>query len=323
MLARRGRSNSSCCCGGASRLGRAGRSRGGRGCSDRCRLFGGGRCSGGGCSGRHRFGRSGSRRRRGNGGGRRFGGSGSGRWGRSRFGGRRRGGRDRLRRFGSGRFGGGLGRGLLAPGRLGLFGLLVAHETVALGAATHPVGLRFDERRRVALHIDTHVDAEVHHLLVCHSELFGELVHAHVLGQSASQSFVAAAGAPDTPAACDGPILPASAWNAPRSSESTAGSTARRHARSKPRRRTAVSKHSMEPAQSHAPRPAATRLQTAVPSPTSAQRTRSVAGRRVRQPTQVRTGPLASDSVRDVSACSSRLLAGIRSALVGRGCLRR
>ena len=74
-----------------------------------------------------------------------------------------------------------LGGGLLFG--LGLFGLFVTNETVTLGATTYTVGLCLDDRRRVALHVDTHYETEIDGLFVCEAELFGELVDAHVLWQ--------------------------------------------------------------------------------------------------------------------------------------------
>ena len=77
-------------------------------------------------------------------------------------------------------------RGLLRDGLLfglRLFGLFVTDETVALGTTTYTVGLCLDDRRRMALHIDTHDETEIDGLFVCEAELFGELVDAHVLWQ--------------------------------------------------------------------------------------------------------------------------------------------
>jgi len=62
-------------------------------------------------------------------------------------------------------------------------GLFVADKTVAFRATSHTVGLRLDDRRRMALHIDAHDEAEVDGLFVGEAELFGELVDTHVLWQ--------------------------------------------------------------------------------------------------------------------------------------------
>jgi hypothetical protein len=61
--------------------------------------------------------------------------------------------------------------------------LLVTNETIAFGATSNTVGLRLDDRRRVALHVDTHDETEVDGLFVGEAELFGELMDAHVLWQ--------------------------------------------------------------------------------------------------------------------------------------------
>ncbi len=80
-----------------------------------------------------------------------------------------------------------LGRSLLR--RLGLFGLLGPRQTVALGATTEPVGLCFDDRRRLALGLDAHRVAQGQQLRVGHPELFGELVHADLLGGQTHSAF--------------------------------------------------------------------------------------------------------------------------------------
>jgi hypothetical protein len=79
------------------------------------------------------------------------------------------------------------GRSLLR--RLGLFGLLRPRQTIALGATTEPVGLGFDDRRRLALGLDAHRVAQVQQLRVGHPELFGELVHADLLGGQTHSAF--------------------------------------------------------------------------------------------------------------------------------------
>ncbi len=115
-------------------------------------------------------------------------------------------------------------------------------------------------------------------------------------GKALFQPFVAAAGAPDLPAAHEVSILPAGCWNASRSSTRSARSTDRRQARSKPPRRTAASKHSSEPVQIHAPRPGAVRSRVGRLAASSAVRVRAATGWARRQPTHVRIGPAGVSS---------------------------
>jgi hypothetical protein len=83
---------------------------------------------------------------------------------------------------------GGLGRrGLLRSsllGRLDFLGLLGASQTITNCATFKPIGLCLDEGARVGLHTHTHGVAQRHHFGVGHSELLGELVHAHVFRQN-------------------------------------------------------------------------------------------------------------------------------------------
>ena len=106
------------------------------------------------------------------------------RWRRGRFFDNRRG------SSGVGDFDGGLGPSLRAGllggsllGGLGLFRLVLAGETVSLGAATHPIGLLLNDGGGMALGTDAHRVGQFHDLCVGHPELFGELVHPHVLRQ--------------------------------------------------------------------------------------------------------------------------------------------
>jgi hypothetical protein len=104
--------------------------------------------------------------------------------------------------------------------------------------------------------------------------------------------------------------------NAIRSSDSAPGPRGRRHARSKPRRFTAVVKHpGVSLVHSHAPRPGAVRLMIAVPSGPTAQRIISDWGNEARQPTQVRIGWRARSGGRFVAT----LLFGVGGRLGGDG----
>jgi hypothetical protein len=87
---------------------------------------------------------------------------------RSRFLGDDRSGRDN--RFGLD-VGGLLGGGLLV--RLGLFGLYVASQPLALGLTAGAVGLRLLDARRMTLYADTERDAQIECFLVGQAELFG------------------------------------------------------------------------------------------------------------------------------------------------------
>jgi hypothetical protein len=73
-----------------------------------------------------------------------------------------------------GRFGlglaGFLGGGLLV--RLGLFGLYIAPQPLALSLAAGAVGLRLLDARRMALYADTERDAQIECFLVGQAELF-------------------------------------------------------------------------------------------------------------------------------------------------------
>jgi hypothetical protein len=75
-----------------------------------------------------------------------------------------------------------LGRCLLD--RLGFLGLLGTSQTITNCATFEPIGLCLDEGARVGLHTHTHGVAQRHHFGVGHSELLGELVHAHVFRQN-------------------------------------------------------------------------------------------------------------------------------------------
>lgn len=212
------------------------------------------------------------------------------------------------RRLGRGSFRRCLGTGLL--GRLdglGLLGLLGARQTVFFRAAAETVALRLDERRGVTLHSNAHLLAERHHLRIRHSELFCQLVHAHVLRQNSFQPFLDV-GAPGATPTIDDSLMPASvmcvsvvctsasatATESPRSRNASCG-TEHFHDLSNALRRSAVWKHAIE--HSHAPLPAARRPTRAPWGPT-AQRTNSACGRDWRQPMQVLYG--AADRVSDV-----------------------
>jgi hypothetical protein len=82
----------------------------------------------------------------------------------------------------------GLGRrSLLRSGllcRLDFLGLLRTSQTITNCATFEPIGLCLDEGARVGLHTHTHGVAQRHHFGVGHSELLGELVHAHVFRQN-------------------------------------------------------------------------------------------------------------------------------------------
>jgi hypothetical protein len=83
---------------------------------------------------------------------------------------------------------GGLGRCRLLRSRLlhrlDFLGLLLTSQTITNCATFEPIGLCFDEGARVGLHTHTHCIAQRHHFGVGHSELLGELVHAHVFRQN-------------------------------------------------------------------------------------------------------------------------------------------
>ena len=87
-----------------------------------------------------------------------------------------------------------LGRGQLLGSRLlrllGLFGLLLAYETIAFGASPKAIGLLLDDGGGMALGTNAHGVGEVHDLYVGHPELSGELVHPHVLRQDRYSPFV-------------------------------------------------------------------------------------------------------------------------------------
>jgi hypothetical protein len=69
-------------------------------------------------------------------------------------------------------------------GRLELFRLVVAGQPVTNGATLEPIGLCLDQCAGVRLHANTHCLAQRHHFGVGHSELLGELVHAHIFRQN-------------------------------------------------------------------------------------------------------------------------------------------
>jgi hypothetical protein len=78
-------------------------------------------------------------------------------------------------------------RGLLCRsllGRFRLFGLHVTGDAITNCATFEPIGLCFDQGAGVRLHANTHRLAQRHHFGIGHSELFGELVHAHVFRQN-------------------------------------------------------------------------------------------------------------------------------------------
>jgi hypothetical protein len=75
-----------------------------------------------------------------------------------------------------------LGRGLL--GRLHFLRLHVTGQAITKCATFEPIGLCLDQRAGVRLHANTHCFAQRHHFGVGHSELLGELVHAHVFRQN-------------------------------------------------------------------------------------------------------------------------------------------
>jgi hypothetical protein len=83
---------------------------------------------------------------------------------------------------------GGFGRGSLLRGRLlhrlDFFRLLIPGQSITNCATFEPIGLCLDEGARVGLHTHTHCIAQRHHFGVGHSELLGELVHAHVFRQN-------------------------------------------------------------------------------------------------------------------------------------------
>jgi len=60
-------------------------------------------------------------------------------------------------------------------------GLLIALETIFVGASTNTVRLCVFDGRRGALCIDTHLAGEIEQLLVRHAELFGELGNTNLL----------------------------------------------------------------------------------------------------------------------------------------------
>ncbi len=81
-----------------------------------------------------------------------------------------------------------LGRGFLR--RLRFLRLFGPRQAVALGAPTDAVGLLLDDGGGMALRSDAHRVGEIHDLYVGHPELFGELVHPHVLRQDQYSPFV-------------------------------------------------------------------------------------------------------------------------------------
>ena len=70
--------------------------------------------------------------------------------------------------------------------RLGLFGLFVADEALALGAAAQHVGIGLLQGRRGCLRGNTRSSSEVQNLFVGHPELFRELVDADLLRRHVS-----------------------------------------------------------------------------------------------------------------------------------------
>jgi hypothetical protein len=68
--------------------------------------------------------------------------------------------------------------------RLRFLGLFGSGQTVTNGATLQPIGLCLDQGAGVGLHANTHCFAQRHHFGVGHSELLGELVHAHVFRQN-------------------------------------------------------------------------------------------------------------------------------------------
>ena len=179
------------------------------------------------------------------------------------------------RRRGLGGLGGlGLGGGLLGGllDRLGLFGLLVAGQTVTHGTATDHVGVGLVERRRVALHR-----------------------HAERARRDPSpRRSSSRAPWPARALSCSSPCVLSSylstSLSARSSSSSAAMLTGCRNALSKPRRFRAICKHCTAGLHNQAPRPGAVRLLTMRPSAPRATRTRAACGRRVRHPMQVRSG---------------------------------
>jgi hypothetical protein len=69
-------------------------------------------------------------------------------------------------------------------GRLDFLWLLRTGQTITKCATFEPIGLCLDQGARVGLHTHTHGVAQRHHFGVGHSELLGELVHAHVFRQN-------------------------------------------------------------------------------------------------------------------------------------------
>lgn len=88
---------------------------------------------------------------------------------------------------GIGRFDG-LGRRCLLSSRLldrlDFLRLLLTSQSITNRATFKPISLCLDEGARVCLHTHTHGVAQRHHFGVGHSELLGELVHAHVFRQN-------------------------------------------------------------------------------------------------------------------------------------------
>ncbi len=75
-----------------------------------------------------------------------------------------------------------LGRRLLD--RPDFLRLLLTSQSITNRATFKPISLCLDEGARVRLHTHTHCVAQRHHFGVGHSELLGELVHAHVFRQN-------------------------------------------------------------------------------------------------------------------------------------------
>jgi hypothetical protein len=161
----------------------------------------------------------------------------------------------------SGRSVGGGGGSLLRRllDRLDFLWLLGTGKTVTFGATTKTIGLCLDQRGGVTLHPDAHYLGECHHLLVRHSELFRELVYAHVLCQNPFQPFVAAGSSNATSTVGNSSMLMITSSNADRNAFSKGWSVSADtecfHARSNALRRAAVWKHAVE--HNQAPLPAA------------------------------------------------------------------
>jgi hypothetical protein len=288
------------------------------------------------------------------------------RTGRCRRGRRHRGGRQlndagRLRRFGdggaiatmsagggpttSGRSCGG-SRGCTCRRFVGLYG---ATQAVAISLATDAVGLGILDGRRVALHADPELDAQVERFFIRESELSAELVDADLLRQLALRSSLQGRARRSrwpparllilahrrryrepgheirtqvVPATAPRPGRPAQlAGSSVNSVAAWLVAIGTRSARENALRRTARSRHSADPEQSQAPRPVAVRLTTRL-SPCATIRTSSCWLTRRRHPTQVRTGP-ATDTA--ASGVRRRRLGRVVvvDARVGRLVLRR